>query len=197
VARQIVQSQATKLLVILTLSSTGAPAEGVVYDEVTAQLRKEGGDLTAKTVEEEGWTEIGGGIYELAFSAAETNTLGKLLYLVSATGTTQFVDAAEVVAATQVGTAVDVITCMLTDHVFDVMGRPVRGASVVARLLGPTVQAGVGLADHEVSVATDERGQFFLPLARLAEVEVTISAARYKRRLTVPNQASAALFSVP
>lgn len=99
--------------------------------------------------------------------------------------------------ATQTTTAESLLTCLISDYVFDLDGTPIIGAAVNGRLTGRNIQGRVGITDTPVAAVTNENGQFFLSLARLAEVEVAIPRMNYSRRLTVPNQATARLFTLP
>lgn len=195
--RRVTQSQSAKLVAILSLSSTGAPATGLTASALTCQYRKAGGVFTPKSLTGS-FTEIGSGVYEVDFSASELDTLGQFLFTITGGTIAQFVGDAEVIAATQASTATSVITCMVSDALYDVTGLPVVGAVVTARIVGaPQTQGKVALSKNDVSAVTDANGVFFLALARLAEVVVMIPSAGYQRRLTVPNQATAQLFAIP
>jgi hypothetical protein len=193
----VTQSTAANLTVILSLASTGAPATGILFGALTVQYSQNGGAFGAKVVAAPDWTELGGGVYTLAFTAGELGVLGPLVFTVNSATTDQFVGQAMVVAAAAATTPVEVLTCTLTGYVTDMAGLPEVSAGVTARLLGVSYQGNIGLSDASVSTTTNANGQFFLTLARLAEVQVDIPSMNYSRRLTVPNSETAELFEVP
>jgi len=91
---QVKQSTATNLPVYLRDSSTGNPKTGVAAGDVSAFYVKQGQTTeTSKTVVGN-WTEIDAtnmpGIYTLAFTAGELDTLGVFMYTVKGTGIKQF-----------------------------------------------------------------------------------------------------------
>lgn len=195
--RQLTKGASANLTVLLTLSATGAPATGIAFGAVTAQLSKAGGAFAAKAVLVGDWAEVGSGVYTLAFSAANTDTLGEIIFTVNAATCTQFVGEATVVNAADATTAVDVLTCVVSGYVTGLDGEAVANQAVWARSLGVQYQGTIGLADSLVATKTNGNGQFFLTLARLAEVQVDIPCMDYARRLTVPNSSAADLFTIP
>ena len=192
--RQVTVGVAANLTAILTLSATGLPATGLTAAALTCEYRKEGGAFVAKVLT--GLvTELGHGLYSIAFTSAELNTLGEFVFVLNSATTTQFAGEVSVVAATVTPTAVQLLTCTLTDYVFDPAGNPVAGASVIARTAGqPTLQGSVGVTNAAVSVQTGADGQFFLPLPRLAMFDVTIPATGWQSRISVPNASTASLY---
>lgn len=60
---------------------------GVAYTAVTVEYAKEGdSSFTEKTLASEDWDEIGNGIYNISFTAAELDTKGKFIFNVKGTG---------------------------------------------------------------------------------------------------------------
>lgn len=195
-SQQATQSVAANLVVLLSKASVGVT--GLVYTDVTAQYRKEGqSSFTAKVLTSLNFTEIGSGVYTIGFTSSELNTLGSFTVIVQGASIDQSTTIAQVIPATQASTAVVLDTCTLTGHINDMQGNPQVGIAVSAQIVGmPSIeQSLVALTDDLVSVLTDANGEFFLPLVRLADVEIFIPATNYKRRLTVPNAASADLFT--
>lgn len=145
------------------------------------------------------WKEIGSGVYTVEFTAAELNTVGSFVFKITGATINQFVGVATIQAAGNAQTLKTVGTCIVTGHVYDVSGLPLQNASVSARVVGfPTILTDVVLSDSNVSVLTDANGEFFITLARLALVDITIPAANYRRQITVPSQATVNLFdSIP
>jgi len=191
----VTQSIAADLIAILT-DSSGLPVTGLVYSDVTVQYRKEGaGSFTNKALTAPDFVELGSGIYTIAFTAAELDTLGSFLFKVTGASVSQFVSISTVVAAGATPTPISVNTCVISGHVLNPAGSPVSGVSVSARILGaPSIQNNYVLTGGRISVTTDAAGEFFISLIRLAQVEITISAVNYKRKLVVPNVTTANLF---
>jgi hypothetical protein len=122
--------------------------------------------------------------------------VGSFTVKVNGAAIIQFVSVNTILSAGTVGPIVSVATCVVTGKVFDANGNPVVGAAVVARVLNrPALENDILVTDDVVSVRTNASGEFFLELVRLLEVEITISVGNYRRQLTVPNQASADLFT--
>lgn len=179
--------------VVITSSTTGA-SSNLTVSGGTANAAL--GFDTAQVDGTTSWVEIGSGVYEVEFTATELDTLGSFVYKVTGATVTQYVEIAEVVAAGQPTTPVSIDTCVISGHVFDVAGNPLQNATVSARILGaPTVSGSVGLGDSLAYARTDANGEFFLVLARLASVDITIPKMGYRRQLVVPNTSSADLFT--
>ena len=179
--------------VVITSDTTGASSNLTVTGGTANAL------LGFDTAQVDGATflvEIGSGVYTLEFTATELDTLGNFIYKVNGATIIQFVDTTVVVAAGQATTPTSVSTCIISGHVFDLAGNAIQNATVSARVLGaPSVTGVVGLGDSTVYARTDSNGEFFLELVRLATVDIVISKMNYRRQLTVPNAASALLFS--
>ncbi len=192
--RNVTVGVATNLVALLTLSATGLPATGLVAADLTCAIRKEGGAFAAKSLTGQ-VTELGNGFYQIAFSAANLDTLGELLFVINGATVSQFAGEVSVVAATVTPTAAQLLTCIVSDWVFDLAGAPVAGASVIARVVGtPTIQGHVAVTSETTSVVTDAYGQFFLTLPRLAVCDVSIPLVGYQARITVANASTASLF---
>jgi len=140
--------------------------------------------------------EIGSGVYTIEFLASELDVAG--LYTVKVTGATisTYVGFFTVSASSNPPTLVSVDTCTITGHVFNPDGTPLQGASVRARVLGvPSLIDGIGLSEEAAATVTDVNGEFFLPLARLVDFDLSIPKVNFRRQFTVPNQATANLFT--
>ena len=141
--------------------------------------------------------EQGDGVYTINFTALELSTPGSFTVKIQAATIDQSVTIVAVLAEGQTGAGAAALeTCIITGNVNDTTGQPVANAAVTAVILGlPSIEQSVAvLTDARVSVKTDVNGEFFLPLVRLADVEVFIPEANYRRTFVVPNQASANLF---
>ena len=194
----VTQSVQTELICILTAVDGVTPVTGVVFGSVTCEYRKAGAaSFTAKTVTAPNFRELGNGFYGITFTAGELDTLGVFAWVVNGAGFAQSANTADIVSAASATTLPPSIqTCILTGHILDALGDPVVGAAVSARLIGmPTILGTYGLSEDYISVKTNNNGEFFLEIARLAQVDVTISVMNYRRTLTVPNAATAVLFT--
>lgn len=195
-SQQVQQNVASSIIVLL--SKTSLPVTGLVFSDVTASFRKEGGVFAAKTLTALNFHDRGSGVYEIDFTTAELNTVGSLTVVVQGLLIDQSTTVAEVVAAGSIvpGTEVAIQTCVLTGHVTNLSGVPQANVAVSAEVLGmPSIeQSQAAIINEVVATKTDANGQFFLELARLADVEIFIPAVNYRRRLVVPNTASANLF---
>jgi len=194
-SQEFTQSVAANVIVLLSKNSVAVT--GLLYTDVTTQFSKNGGAFASKTLSSGNFTEVGLGVYTIGFTTTELNTLGSFVVIVTGATIDQSTTVASVVAAAQASTAVSLEMCVITGHVTDMQGTPKQGIAVSAQVLGmPSIEQNqVALTDDLVSVLTDANGAFFLPLARLVDVEITIPATNYRRRLVVPNAASADLFN--
>lgn len=192
----------------LTGASAAASAGAVVITSdltgETSSLQVTGGTANAAlgfaTAQENGSTffkEVGSGVYTIEFTATELDTLGSFIFKVNGASIQQFVGVADVVAQGQATSSVSLETCIISGHVLDVAGKPIPNATVSARILGaPAISGVVGLGEDRAYAVTNSSGEFFIELVRLAYVDITISKMNYRRQLTVPNQASANLFTI-
>jgi hypothetical protein len=198
-AQTIAQNTAADLLVVLT-NSGGLPVTGLIFSDVTAQLRKEGEPaFTAFPLTALNFSEIGNGVYVINLTPTNTNTLGSLTLTADAATTTQFVSISTVQATPVATTAPTMPTCTITGVITDLTGEPVEGASINAKIIGiPSVENNnVAVTDELISAATDANGNFSIALLRLADVEITIPKVNYRRQLVVPNTPTANLFYIP
>jgi len=197
VSQQVTEDIASDLIVILTKNNVGVT--GLVDTDLTVAYRKEGDvGFTAKAIAPADLVEQGDGIYTLVFTALELDTPGSLTIKVQGALIDQSVTIVNVLAVGVVGAGtVSLETCILTGNVNDASGQPVANAAVLAIILGvPSIeQNSAVITDGRVSVKTDANGEFFLTLVRLADVEIFIPEANYRRTLVVPNQPSANLFT--
>jgi hypothetical protein len=197
VSQQVTEDVGADIVVILTKDNV--PVTGLLFSDLTVEYAKEGDvGFTAKALAAPDLTELGDGVYKIAFTALELDTAGTLVIKVNAATIDQSVTLVTVLAAGTVGSgAASLQTCIITGNVSDASGAPVQGAAVIATLLGkPSIEQNTALlADETISVKTDANGEFFMPLVRLADVEIFIPLANYKRTVVVPNQATANLFT--
>ncbi len=186
-------------LTAVLVNSSNAPVTSLPYTAVSVSYRKYGGSsFTSKSLSSSDWAEIGLGVYTVKFTATELNTLGALVWVVNSASTVQFVDIANVEPVANVDTPVSLSTCLITGYIFDLSGNAVEGSAVTARVLGfpATVDNTAMLTDSTVTVYSDAAGEFFLPLVRLAYVDISAPDASYRRQLVVPDASSANLFTI-
>lgn len=208
----IALATAAEVAAVITTDITGATAADVSGSVVitsdttgaTSSIQVTGGTVNTAlgfvTTLNSGrniFVELGMGIYTIEFLATELDTIGTFTYKVNGATIQQFVGIADIIAVGTVATLVTVPTCIISGHVFGLDGKPILGASVSARILGfPTTSNASVISDDRVSVVTDANGEFFITLARLATVDITISASNYRRQLVVPNSATALLLEI-
>lgn len=196
-SQQVTEDIAANLIVILSKDNVGVT--GLADTDLTVEYRKDGDvGFTAKAIIPADLVEHGDGVYTLAFTALEMDTPGALTIKVQGALIDQSVTIVNVLAVGVVGAGtVALETCTLTGNVNDAAGQPVANAAVLAVVLGiPSIeQNSAVITNGRVSVKTDANGEFFLTLVRLADVEIFIPEANYRRTLVVPNQASANLFT--
>ncbi len=194
--RNVTVGVAANLTAILTLSATGLPATGLVASDLTCQYVKQGGSFVSKSLSGV-LTEIGHGVYSVAFTGTELNTQGQLIWILTGSTVSQFAGEVTVVSAAVTPTAVQLLTCLVSGYVFDPAGNPVIGASVIARATGqPTIQGSIGVTNAAVSVQTGADGQFFIALPRLALFDVTIPAVGFQGRVSVPNASTGSVYEL-
>lgn len=196
-SQQLTQNVDSTLQVILTLDDVAVT--GLAFGDLTCAFSRNGAAFEAKTLDGTNFAEVGNGVYAITFLAAELDTVGLFTVVVTGADIDQSTTIASVSATAPAGTSVSLETCVITGHVFDGNGQPIENASVSARALGlPSIEQHVAAVTQDlVTATTDSGGQFFLELVRLADVEITIPRANYRRQLVVPNAASASLFDIP
>lgn len=195
-SQQVTQNVIANIVVILTKDNV--PVTGIVYSAVTVKYRKEGGSsFTTKSIGATDFAEIGSGVYTIKFTAAELNTVGSFVITVTSASIDQSVTICQVIPTTQTSVSISLETCVVFGYIADLSGNPLEGVAVSARVLGmPSIEQNIAaVTDDLVSVKTDANGEFFLPLVRLADVEIFIPAVNYRRTLVVPNADSANLFT--
>lgn len=195
-SQQVTQSISTPLVVLL--SKNGLPVEGLAFGDVTAQFLKQGGSFASKTLTALNFAEKGEGVYTITFTTSELNTLGVFVVVVQGADIDQSTTTANIVAAaaaTVVPPTAQV--CNLFGHVVTPAGDPKQNVAVTAMIYGhPSIeQYSLAVADDAITTVTDANGYFQFNVLRLAEIEVFIPDVDYRRRLTVPNQASANLLT--
>jgi hypothetical protein len=183
--------------------TAGAPATGLAYTDVTADLKKEGGSFVAFTLTALNWTELDEGFYEVDLADTDTGVLGNT-YLRVQGGTVRTSVASAYVAALVPATPPSVTpptTVAIFGYVYSPSADPIAGARVTARTLGtPTVvhpgSEGVLIGSDIISVETDAYGFFTMDLIAGTNVAVNIGVANYKRTFLVPSS-STNIFDIP
>lgn len=201
-SQQVTQNVSTSIIVLLYDATTSAPKTGVVFTDVTCSFSKNAAPFVPKTLTISNFIEIGLGVYNIVFTAADLNTLGTFIVVVNGALIQQSTTVAQVVVSAPSSLPVSIPTCTITGHIVDLQGFPVFDTVISARVTAfPTTMNfglfGVGFGDSIVSSKTDSNGAFSLALAQNVEVDVTIPAINYRRTLVVPGSASAELFDIP
>jgi len=184
-------------------ATDGAARAGITFDQITVTYKKASDrDFGSKSILVTDFRENGGGYYEIAFSAAELNTPGTLLYLVSggtlpAPAINPYLGKAAVIPAT-----VTLGMNALTGYLVDLNGQALVNESISARVLSAPALVGTtpnrgGIGSGLISAKSDQNGFFVLEIAQGAVVDVVISAVNYRRTLTVPASATSKLFEIP
>jgi hypothetical protein len=195
-SRNLSQSQAADLVVVLTLSADDTPATGLTYADIVVDFSKHSGAFQNKILAAPDVTELGSGVYSIAFTAGELDTLGEFVIKVTGATVNQFIGVHDVSADATASTTASLPVCVISGHILGLEGDPVQNASVSARILSvPSTVGSVGVSTARVGTFTNANGEFFLTLTRLAYVEIIIPETGYKRTITVPNVASANLFT--
>lgn len=184
-------------------TSAGLPATGLVDTDVTADIKKPSGAFVAHILTALNWTELSGGFYQVALALTDTDELGNLyLRVQGATIKTALAVALVVVSVPATPpTVTPPGTVTVFGYVYGVDAAPEVGIGVTARILGaPTVlhpgTDGLVIAQDPVQAVTDANGFFTLDLIAGTDVDIFISAASYRRTITVPS-VSTNLFDLP
>jgi hypothetical protein len=181
------------------LDDFSAAHTGTGADEIVAA---EGPTAFAGGVGSSFWTEVGSGIYTVALSANDTDTLGNMYLRVSgATIKTSLISAYISEAAPSPTATLVVSTTLLFGYVLDAQGGALAGASVSAKVLATP---SVGYAGTEgyvqgqtlVTADTDASGFFQISLVTGSQVDLFIPSANYRRTLEVP-VTSTNVFDIP
>lgn len=196
-------------LVLRSDAPGGQPRAGLGPSDVVVQLKQAGSSVWAtKALFPDDWVDAGNGAYVLALAAAEVDTLGVLLLLVSGQpglvpeilpSLTQY----EVVREKQFSAVrPNLPRTTLVGQIVGLDGRPIPRATITATLLQvPVVLDGVAVAGDAIIASSDDHGFFELPVITGATVDVDIAAVRYRRTLIVPAPPAPGipvrLFSIP
>lgn len=160
--------------------------------------------LATEVITLDDFWEVGVGIYSVLLNKTDTNTLGEFVYVFDPTSTDyeNFVQFAEVVAATSPGVAPDEISlsnCIIYGYIHNVDGQPMQNISVSFRIIGEPEtlsSSNVGLSHDPFQVLTDADGYFAAAVVRDVDLDVVIPEIFYRKVVTVPDADSAELFSL-
>lgn len=199
----LIQDNAASVTIYLE-TTAGVPATGLADTDVTADLKKAGaGSFSAHTLTVTNWTELSGGFYDVGLTALDTDTAGNLYLRVQGAAVKTALTVSFVVLAAPVNppTVTPPDTVAIFGYLYGPDAQPLSGASVVARILGvPTVlkpgSDGLVVSQDLVSGVTDADGFFTVSLISGTDVDITISAASYRRTFLVPSL-STNLFDIP
>lgn len=181
----------------LVLLSSGTPATGLTFSDLTVQYRKMGDtSLTTKTLVAEDFVEIGGGLYVLKWSEEDMNTLGSFYFTITGAGFDGVTREIEIFAAT-VGSLISPTSCIITGNISDLGGDPGQGAEVMFRLAKrPSANTNAFILAEPVRTNPDVYGTFSVVLVRGVKVVVEIPKAGLRHLIEVPDQESANLIDL-
>lgn len=200
----LLQNTSSSVVAYLELQ-TGSPATALTFADVTAGLKKEGGAFLAFPLTALNFTNLGSGFYEIAVTAADTNTLGSLYFSFSgATIKTSLIVARVAVSAAAPPTPPASYTPPLTTifgYIYGQAGTPKANVTVMFRTTSkPTIihplDQGILVTEEFLTTVTDSTGFFSQDLLTGAQVEVLIPDSNYRRVITVP-ATTANLFDIP
>ena len=199
----LIQNSAGSVIVYVE-DLTGSPATGLADTDVTADIKKAGaGSFSSHTLSPTNWTELSGGFYEVDLASTDTDVLGDLYLRVQGATIRTALVVSYIVASAPVNppSVTPPSAVAIFGYVYDPDSQPVAGVTVSARILGsPTVlhpgTEGLAITQDLVTVETDSDGFFSISLISGVSVDLTISAARYRRTFIVPS-ISTNLFDIP
>jgi len=209
---QVLQGNPTWLPFIASDVGTGDPRTGITFNQIDVSYKKSSQTsftLKILTGPPTDFREIGLGVYEILFSAAELDTLGTFIFVINGNGALpapailQFVGQALVLTSSAYtpGT-ISLDTNILTGNLVDLQGSALVGEAVSARVLSsPTVMGAApnlgGVGTNVITSQTDSGGFFALEVLQNAVIDVVIPAVNYRRTLTVPANSTDLLFDIP
>lgn len=190
----VLQSTASSITIYLE-TTAGSDATGLVFSDVSVDLKKEGeASFSAKVLSGANFTEVGGGTYEITFTTAETDTLGNMYVRVSGATIRTVVHSVYVTesAPVVVSNSLTIPTTDLFGYITGADGSPLVGAAVSARVLAtPSVgsSGGEGYVSGTslITTKTDSDGFFVMSLVTGSQIDLFIPASNYRRTLTVPS----------
>lgn len=181
----------------------GGPAEGLVFGDVVADMKKQGGAFVSLALDSSNFVELDDGFYSISLASTDTDVLGNLLIRLSSPGVRTALFSAYVAESEPVNPVITtpVPTTDVFGYVAGLDGQPQAGASVSARVLSTPALLSPGphsvlLNTGLVTTKTDATGFFLLTLVTGSQVDVFIPSADYRRTITVPGT-SQNLFTIP
>ena len=185
-------------MIALALDTSGDPVLALAFGDVSVSYKKyDSTDWVAKTLTDDDWYEVGDGVYVVTFSEDELDTAGSFVFKLEGDTIATYIEVANVESDGS-SDSIDMPVCTVSGYVYNLTGDAVEGAAVTVRVLGfPTVVDSLAaITDSTATAYTDENGYFELALVREAYVDISIPKANYRRQLTVPDSATASLFSI-
>lgn len=204
----VLQNTTTWVAFVATDANTGDPRTGIIYTQVDVTYKKSNQiTFTAKTLAATDFRENGLGVYEILFSAAELNTIGSFIFVVTrnltlpSPGIRQFIGLADVQTHLATGT-IFLNTNVLTGNLVDLSGVALVDVAVSARVLEAPEILGVypnvgGIGTDIIGARTDSSGFFALEVLQNSLVDISIPRIGYRRTLRVPANTSDVLFNLP
>lgn len=183
------------------LFNTGAygstPVEGIPFDEVVLELRKNGEEtFTERPLTAEEWLEVGHGFYALRFSAGDFDVLGELRYVLSGPSFDTLSGAFDIDPA-PIAYETPPPQCIVSGNIVDIGGDPLQQSRVFFQPRNvPGKTGGSLIASGNISLLTDVTGNFSVKLIRESKVLVTIPDAGIRVLIDVPDASSANLIDL-
>jgi hypothetical protein len=187
--------------ITLRLFNVGAygavPVEGVPFDEVTLNIRKNGEhSFTERPLLAEEWFDIGFGFYALRFSGLDLSVLGELRYVLSGPAFDQASGAFDVDPA-PISYETTPPQCIVSGNIVDIGGNPLQQTRVYFQPKNvPGKTEGSIIAAGNIDLLTDVYGNFTVKLIRESRALVTIPDAGIRVLINVPDASSANLIDL-
>ena len=174
------------------LQNAGSPATGIVYTDVTVEIRKaEGMGFLPKPLETEEWYEIGDGWYALTLSEDDVSVIGPLLIKLSGVGFDTAFHTHDV-EPVPFGVMASNEICIISGNISDLGGDPKWQVPIVFRPVElPTSSSGSLITGDPIRTVCDVYGNFYVMLIRGKKAIVEIGRTGVKHTIIVPDQETA------
>lgn len=185
--------------VYLTLADT--PATGVAHSAVAVMYKKSGQAVwTTKTLTLSDWSELGGGMYSIRFSASEMNTTGDFTFTLNGPAFDNFVYDEFTIEPSLAGFIPQPTIpsqCVVSGFVAGSNGLPPSMIKIVARPVQlPARHGNMIVTGDVVWTFADAYGNFSLPLIRGSTVLIQIERTGVRAQITVPDAPAANLLDL-
>lgn len=182
----------------LYLSLSGSPVPGILFSDVTIQYKKFGDSaLTARTLLEEEWVDLGNGFYTLLWPASYINRIGKFFYTMTGSLFDNFLYDEFDIESPPLESFVAADTCVISGNLRDLGGVAGKGQTVAARLINYPASSGPSIVTSDlVQTIPDYFGNFQIALLRGKTVLISIQRTAIHHQITVPDESTANLIDL-